>query len=92
MNHEQNTSVLRSTPTSDPLLTLLEIAHELRCSKAHVSHLINGTVAKVPALPFLSLGRRKLIRRGAFEHWKKLCESASNVTLPTSASINAVGA
>jgi hypothetical protein len=92
MTHVQNASAIPFPVTQDPLLTMPEIAAELRCSKAHVSHLMNGTVPKVPALPFLSLGRRKLIRRGAFEHWKRLCETASNATLPTSASINAVGA
>jgi excisionase family DNA binding protein len=61
---------------SDPLLTLPEIANELRCSKAHVSHLINGKVEGVPPLPAIALGRRRLIRRSTFEHWKKLSEAA----------------
>lgn len=61
---------------TDPLLTLPEIADELRCSKAHVSHLINGKVPGIPPLPAISLGRRRLIRRSTFEHWKKLAEAA----------------
>jgi excisionase family DNA binding protein len=63
----------------DPLLTLPEIANELRCSKAHVSHLLNGKVPGVPRLPSIALGRRRLIRRSTFEQWKKMCEAA---TLP----------
>jgi excisionase family DNA binding protein len=66
----------------DPLLTLPEIADELRCSKAHVSHLINGKVSGVPTLPAIALGRRRLIRRSTFEQWKKLTEAAGQpVTL-----------
>jgi hypothetical protein len=92
MNYERNATVPVSVIQTDPLLTMPEIANELRCSKAHVSHLINGTVPNVPVLPALSLGRRKLIRRGAFEQWKRLCEMASSVTLSPSASISAVNA
>jgi hypothetical protein len=66
----------------DPLLTLPEIAEELRCSKAHVSHLMNGKVLGVPPLPAIALGRRRLVRRSTFEQWKKLSEAASQpVTL-----------
>jgi excisionase family DNA binding protein len=65
-----------SVINTDPLLTLPEIAHELRCSKAHVSNLINGKVPDVPPLPAVALGRRRLIRRSTFEQWKKLAEAA----------------
>jgi excisionase family DNA binding protein len=60
----------------DPLLTLTEIADELRCSKAHVSHLINGKVPGISALPAIALGRRRLVRRSTFEEWKKISEAA----------------
>src|SRR5262245_25168748 len=71
----------------DPLLTLPEIANELRCSKGHVSNLMNGKVPGVPLLPTIALGRRRLVRRSSFEHWKKQCEAATLAGLN-----NAVGA
>ena len=51
------------------ILTLRDVAAELRCSKAHVCNLLNGQVAGVPPLPHISLGRRKLIRREWLEAW-----------------------
>lgn len=59
----------------DEVLTIPEVAMELRCSKTHVSHLVNGNVQNVPLLPHLRVGRRVLILRSSFEHWKKLTES-----------------
>lgn len=51
------------------VLTLTEVARELRCSKAHVHNLITGAVKGAPPLPSLSLGRRRLIRRATLEQW-----------------------
>ena len=51
------------------LLTVAEVAKELRCSKAHVHHLIAGKVPGVRPLPSLWLGRRRLILRTSFEAW-----------------------
>ncbi len=47
------------------ILTVCEVASELRCSKAHVHNLITGKVPGVPILPALHLGRRRLVRRPA---------------------------
>jgi len=55
---------------NDQILTAQEVAAELRCSKGHVYHLLNGTVPGVTALPCLHLGRRKMIRRSSLEAWK----------------------
>jgi hypothetical protein len=76
---------------SDPLLTLPEVAIELRCSKAHVSHLINGKVPGVPPLPAIALGRRRVIRRSTFEQWKKISEAAGQpaTLLPLNDAVNA---
>ena len=52
------------------MMTVQEVADELRCSKGHVYHLINGTVEGVTPLPCLQLGRRKLVRRSSLEAWK----------------------
>ena len=61
-------------PNSEEILTLQEVAKELRCSKAHVSNIVNGNVKNTPPLPAIPLGRRKLIRRSTFERWKRACE------------------
>lgn len=45
------------------LLTLPEVAVLLHCSKAHVSHVINGLVAGCSPIPAVRLGRRTLVRR-----------------------------
>lgn len=53
------------------VLTVVEVARELRCSRAHVYHAINGKVPGVYPLPAISLGRRRLIRRSTLEAWKQ---------------------
>jgi hypothetical protein len=56
------------------ILTVIEVAAELRCSKAHVHHLITGTVPGVRPLPSLWLGRRRLILRTSLEEWLRTSE------------------
>lgn len=51
------------------VLTVPEAARLLRCSKAHVHHLIAGKVPGVTPLPSLWLGRRRLILKTSFEQW-----------------------
>jgi excisionase family DNA binding protein len=58
-----------------PLLTINEVARFLRCSKAHVCHLINRQVNGTAALPALKLGRRTLIRKESLESWLAVVES-----------------
>jgi len=57
--------------TSHDVLTVPEVADELRCSKAHVHNLINGRVSGVPPLPAIALGRRRIVRSETLEQWKK---------------------
>ena len=40
------------------ILTAKEVADELRCSRAQVYRLLNGSVKDVPRLPYISLGRK----------------------------------
>jgi hypothetical protein len=54
-----------------PVLTVPEVALELRCSKAHVHNLINGLVRGVAPLLAIPLGRRRIVRRETLEAWKK---------------------
>jgi excisionase family DNA binding protein len=58
------------------ILTLPEAAQVLRCSKAHLSNLLNGRVPGARPLPHVSVGRRKLIRRESLEHWLHDAERA----------------
>jgi excisionase family DNA binding protein len=63
-----------SHPPTNHVLTVAEVARELRCSKAHVHHLIAGTVRGVRPLPSLWLGRRRLILRASFDEWLRSSE------------------
>ena len=58
------------------LLTLAEVAVELRCSKTFASRLARGLVRGVPALPVVRLGRRVLVRREALLDW--LCRRSTS--------------
>jgi Helix-turn-helix domain len=57
--------------TADPVLTIAEVALDLRCSRAHVHNAINGKLRGVSALPAITMGRRKLVRRASLERWKR---------------------
>lgn len=59
------------------LLTMEEAAQVLRCSKAHLSHVLNGKIEGLPRLPCISMGRRKLIRRGTLENWLASAEGGA---------------
>jgi excisionase family DNA binding protein len=77
MNTPIPTASPATTPSGDTrqhLLTVAEAACELRCSKAHVHHLIAGQVRGVRPLPSLWLGRRRLILRASFEEWLRTTE------------------
>lgn len=51
------------------LLTLDEVATELRISKAHASKLTRGIVRGTKPLPVIRLGRRVLVRREDLFLW-----------------------
>ena len=57
-----------------PVLTLAEVACELRCSKAHVCNLINGKVRGTRPLPALWLGRRRLVLRTSLDAYVRANE------------------
>lgn len=60
-----------SSQEHDAILTVDEVAANLRCSKAHVYNTINGKVPGISPLPVIGMGRRKLVRRNALEQWKR---------------------
>ncbi len=75
----------------DGILTVAEVARELRCSKAHVYNAINGKIANVSPLPALALGRRRLIRRSTLEEWIRTNEAAlADAMMPTSPEVGTV--
>ena len=53
------------------VLTIKEAAVIMRCSKAHVANVLNGRVANVPPMPYVPVGRRKLILRASLQRWMK---------------------
>ena len=59
------------------LLTINDVALELRCSKAHVHNLINGKVRGIGPLPSLTLGRRRLVRKDSLLVWVMKNERAA---------------
>jgi hypothetical protein len=67
------------------LLTLADVARLLHCSKAHISKAVSGRVPGCPAIPAVSLGRRKLIRLASLRQWIEDNERfASGATIPSS--------
>jgi excisionase family DNA binding protein len=68
------------------LLTLADAAELLHCSKAHICKAVSGRVPGCPAIPAVTLGRRKLIRREALHQWLESNEQVANgdklATLP----------
>lgn len=78
--------------THDEILTVSEVAADLRCSKAHVHNAIKGKVSGVSPLPAIPMGRRKLVRRSALERWKRTNERCSfDAMIPASPEVDAVG-
>jgi excisionase family DNA binding protein len=75
------------------ILTIMEVAVALRCSRAHVYNLVAGRIRGVQPLPVIALGRRKLIRRSSLENWKRTNERVfTNGMLPPSPDIDAADA
>lgn len=62
---------------SDEVLTVRDVAQDLRCSKAHVHKLIRGAVYGVSSLPAIHMGRRWVVLRSSLEMWKRANERAT---------------
>ena len=56
------------------VLTVDEVARELRLSKATVQRLIHGTIQNAPQLPALQVGRRLLVRRESLVRYMEAVE------------------
>ena len=57
------------------VLTMSEVARELRCSKAHVHNIVAGKVPNLPPLPVLRIGRRVLVRAEGLKAWMSELEA-----------------
>lgn len=78
---------------ADEILTVPEVAEDLRVSKAHVYNVIKGKVPGVSALPAITMGRRRLIRRTSLEQWKQGNEQRlADATMTPAHSVDAVDA
>ena len=73
------------------ILTVRDVALELRCSVAHVYNVINGKVKNVSRLPAIALGRRKLIQRDTLEEWKKNNEQSDDDVMMQLSKTGAIG-
>jgi excisionase family DNA binding protein len=62
------------------ILSITEVALNLRCSKAHVYNAINGKITGVSQLPAIPMGRRRLVRRSSLESWKVVNEMTAAKT------------
>ncbi len=59
------------------LLTMVEVARILQCSKAHVCNAINGRLDGCTPIPAVRLGRRLLVRRESLDRWIAQNESGN---------------
>jgi len=81
--------MVQNVEVIDAVLTITDVAADLRCSKAHVARVILGRVPGVSPLPAISIGRRKLVRRSTLEEWKRANERAAGAIMPTSPEVAA---
>jgi hypothetical protein len=56
------------------LLTIMDAARELRCSKAHLYNILRGGVEGLPPLPVFHIGRRVFIRHNQLQAWIRSLE------------------
>ncbi len=61
------------------VLTLREVAAILRCSKTHVSNVINGKVDGVPTLTHVRMGRRIMIRSVWLHDWMETNKVSASI-------------
>jgi hypothetical protein len=66
------------------LLTLADVADVLHCSKAHICKAVAGKVEGCAAIPSITLGRRKLVRRVTLLEWIDQNEKNTLIASPES--------
>ena len=55
--------------TDREIMDIKAAANYLGVSRSHLSHILAGKVAGVPAIPHVRAGRRALIRRVVIDRW-----------------------
>ena len=73
------------------VLTVRDLALELRCSISHVHNVINGKAKHVSKLPAIRMGRKKLVLRDTLEEWKRTNEESDLDAMMRSPKAGAVG-
>ncbi len=61
------------------VLTLREVAKILRCSKTHVSNVVNGKLEGVPILTHVRMGRRIMIRSTWLNDWMEANKTSASI-------------
>jgi helix-turn-helix protein len=64
------------------VLNLAEAAALVRCSRAHLSNVVNGKIRGIPRLPAVRIGRLVLFRRESLEIWLQQLESDTPARTP----------
>lgn len=57
------------------MLTLPEVARELRCSRSHLYRVRAGRFPHLPPLIFIPLGRRLILSRESLRQWRVQAEA-----------------
>jgi hypothetical protein len=68
------TTPLPVDPGSLRLLTMTEVAREVRCSTTYVYRIIGGKAPSLPPLPILRIGSRFLVRFETLAQWVTFLE------------------
>ena len=63
------------------VLTVRDLALELRCSISHVHNVINGKAKHVSKLLAIRMGRKKLVLRDTLEEWKRANEESDDAMM-----------
>ena len=61
------------------VLTLREVAAILRCSKTHVSNVVNGKIEGIPTLTHVRMGRRIMIRSSWLHDWMEANKTGASI-------------
>ena len=65
--------------TQRDVLTLREVATILRCSKTHVSNVVNGKIEGLPVLTHVRMGRRIMIRSSWLHDWMEARKTSASI-------------
>jgi excisionase family DNA binding protein len=70
---------MNQTIVGRDVLTLREVAAILRCSKTHVSNVVNGKVQGIATLTHVRMGRRIMIRSSWLHDWMEANKTSASI-------------